>query len=192
MQKITKNTYEIELSEEQQILIVREISSELADTDFLGITGVLADAAMQQKDTCAEQIHKNPKAQNGWMPVRRKKHDNHCTTGGIYMQIVNATTEELVSELEKRNDNLYPLKEASEILALRDENNYVEGYIRIHINDMIDNDYEGFLDFISEKLVGSDLLMDVNYEVVAQAKKMFPNELILKVTGDASTIIESE
>ncbi len=108
------------------------------------------------------------------------------------MQIVNATTEELVSELEKRNDNLYPLKEASEILALRDENNYVEGYIRIHINDMIDNDYEGFLDFISEKLVGSDLLMDVNYEVVAQAKKMFPNELILKVTGDASTIIESE
>ncbi len=73
MQKITKNTYEIELSEEQQILIVREISSELADTDFLGITGVLADAAMQQKDTCAEQIHKNPKAQNGWMPVRRKK-----------------------------------------------------------------------------------------------------------------------
>ena len=57
---------------------------------------------------------------------------------------------------------------------------------------MIDNNYEGFLDFISEKLVGSNLLMDVNYEVVAQAKKMFPNELILEVTGDVSTIIEEE
>lgn len=104
----------------------------------------------------------------------------------------NATTEELVSELEKRYDNLYPIREASEVLASRDKNNYVEGYIQIHASDMIDNDYEGFLDFISEKLVGSDLLMDVNYEVVAQAKKMFLNELILKVTGDVSTIIEEE
>lgn len=107
-------------------------------------------------------------------------------------EIVNATTEELVSELERRYDSLYPIREASEVLASRDENNYVEGYIQIHISDMIDNDYEDFLDFISEKLVGSNLLMDVNYEVVAQAKKMFPNELILKVTGDVSTIIEEE
>lgn len=107
-------------------------------------------------------------------------------------EIVNATTEELVSELERRYDSLYPIREASEVLASRDENNYVEGYIQIHISDMIDNDYEGFLDFISEKLIGNDLLMDINYEVVAQAKKMFPNELILKVTGDVSTIIEEE
>ena len=116
--------------------------------------------------------------------------DNELTTANS--EIVNATTEELESELEKRNDSLYPIKEAAGIIAARDENNFVEGYIQIHISDMIDNDYEGFLEFISEKLVGSDLLMDVNYEVVAQAKKMFPNELILKVTGDASTIVESE
>ncbi len=116
--------------------------------------------------------------------------DNELTTANS--EIVNATTEELESELEKRNDSLYPFKEAADIIASRDENNFVEGYIQIHISDMIDNDYEGFLDFISEKLVGSDLLMDVNYEVVAQAKKIFPNELILKVTGDASTIVESE
>lgn len=116
--------------------------------------------------------------------------DNELTTANS--EIVNATTEELKSELEKRNDSLYPIKEAAEILASRDENNFVKGYIQIHISNMIDNNYEGFLDFISEKLVGSNLLMDVNYEVVAQAKKMFPNELILEVTGDVSTIIEEE
>lgn len=116
--------------------------------------------------------------------------DNELITANS--EIANATTEELKSELEKRNDNLYPIKEVVEIIASKDENNYVEGYIQIHISDMIDNDYEHFLDFISEKLVGNILLMDVNYEVVAQAKKMFPNELILKVTGDASAIIESE
>ncbi len=116
--------------------------------------------------------------------------DNELTTANS--EVVNATTEELEAELAKRNDCRYPFKEAADIIASRDENNYVEGYVQIHISDMIDNDYDGFLDLISEKLVDSDLLMDINYEVVAQAKKMFPDELILKVTGDASSIVEDE
>ena len=114
--------------------------------------------------------------------------DNKLTTANS--EIANATTEELKSELEKRNGILYPIKEASEVLASRDENNRVEGYIQIHISDIIDNDYEGFLDAISEKLVGSDLLMDVNYDVVGLADE--PNELILKVSGDVSMILENQ
>lgn len=89
---------------------------------------------------------------------------------------------------EGRND--FQLKSAEEVIASRDENNYVEGYVQIHISEMIDNDYEAFLDAISEELVGSDLLMDVNYDVVGLADE--PNELILKVSGDASAIVESE
>ena len=78
-------------------------------------------------------------------------------------------------------------RSAEEIIASRDENNYVEGYIQIHISDLIHNDHEGFLSVISEELVGSDLLMDVNYNAVGIADT---NELILKVTGDVSLILD--
>ena len=100
--------------------------------------------------------------------------------------LVTASTKELKEELSRREE--FPLKNAEEIIASRDENNYVEGYIRIHINDMISNDYEVFLDLISRYLVGSNLLMDINYNVVGLTDE--PNELILKVSGDVSSIIE--
>ncbi len=116
--------------------------------------------------------------------------DNELETANL--EIRNAATEELEKEVQKRNDLRFALKSADEILAARDENNYVEGFIQIHVSDLIDNDYETFLDIISENLVGSDLLMDVNYEVVALAGKEYPNELILKVSGDASTILEPD
>ena len=71
-----------------------------------------------------------------------------------------------------------------------DEDNYVEGYVQLHISDMIDNDYEVFLDILSEALVGSNLLMDVNYDVVGMADE--PNTLIFKVRGDVSNILDHE
>jgi len=79
---------------------------------------------------------------------------------------------------------------ASDILANRDDNNYVEGYVQLHISSLIDNDYESFLDLLSISLVDSDLLMDINYDVVALAEDK--NELIFRVSGDATTIIETE
>lgn len=81
-------------------------------------------------------------------------------------------------------------KDADEILADRDENDRVEGYVSLHISDIIDNDYEAFLDILSTELVGSDLLMDIDYNIVSLAED--PNTLILKVTGDASEILESD
>lgn len=77
-----------------------------------------------------------------------------------------------------------------EVIAKRDGNNYVEGYVQIHISDIIDNDFESFLDLLSNALVGSDLLMDINYDLVALADEK--NEVIFKVTGDISNILETE
>ena len=82
-------------------------------------------------------------------------------------------------------------KSAEEIIAARDGNNRVEGYISVHISDLINRNYEEFLDFISEELVGSVLLMGTEYEVVG-IDETVPNTLILKVSGDASMVIEED
>lgn len=100
--------------------------------------------------------------------------------------------EEFREETESRaNRNLFPVyREPEDIIASKDEDNYVEGYVQLHISDMIDNDHEAFLDILSEALVGSPLLMDVNYDVVGMASE--PNTLIFKVTGDVSDVLRSE
>ena len=67
-----------------------------------------------------------------------------------------------------------------------DENTYIEDNICIDLHTIIDNDLEGFLDIISEKLVGSPLLMDVSYSVVGTTED---GDIILKVSGDVSDII---
>ena len=79
-------------------------------------------------------------------------------------------------------------KSAKEVIASRNEDNYVEGYVQIHISDMIDNDLETFLDLLSLNLVGNELLMDINYDVVGLADE--PNTLVLKVRGDVSDVLE--
>lgn len=46
------------------------------------------------------------------------------------------------------------------------ENNLVDGVIAVHLANIIDNDLEGFLDLISKKMIGTLLLMVVQYRVV--------------------------
>ena len=53
---------------------------------------------------------------------------------------------------------------------------------------MIENDLDGFLDLISEKLTESPLLMDIGYEPVS----VFEEELYLLVSGDVSEILDEE
>ncbi len=90
-------------------------------------------------------------------------------------------TEEIKKSLQMNSED---------ILANRDENNYVEGYVQLHVSSLVDNDLEGFLDLLSVSLVGSELLMDINYDVVALGEDK--NDLIFKVRGDATTIVETE
>lgn len=72
-----------------------------------------------------------------------------------------------------------------EILKEKDENNYVSGVIAVPITNVIDADYEGFLDLISTKLVNSDCLMDIRYGVVGQTED---GDLLIEVSGDTSNL----
>lgn len=76
-----------------------------------------------------------------------------------------------------------------EIKQNKDENNYVEGIIPVSLSNIIDNDLEGFLDIISEDLVGRPTLMDVNYSVVGHQDEW---TVLIKVSGDASQILDEE
>lgn len=69
-----------------------------------------------------------------------------------------------------------------------DANGYLVGVVAIDLSDAIDNDLEGWLDILSEKLTGSPLLMDISYGVVGHDG----DELHVKVTGDISQVIECE
>ena len=76
----------------------------------------------------------------------------------------------------------------NEMKKQMNENDRVTGLVRVSLCDIIDNDLEGFLDILSEGLTGSPLLMDIDYNV----DHAEDNDLIIHVTGDASTIIETE
>lgn len=67
-------------------------------------------------------------------------------------------------------------------------NNKVKGIVAISVSDMIDNDLEGFLDILSETLVGNPCLMDINYNLVATKDGI----IYIEVIGDASEIIRMD
>lgn len=63
------------------------------------------------------------------------------------------------------------------------ETGYVSGEVLVDVNDIVDYDLEGFLDILSERLIGSDLLSDINYQVAGHIP---PQTLKVTVTGDIS------
>ena len=80
-----------------------------------------------------------------------------------------------------------PLSEVT-IRKYMDKDNYISGVIKIHISDMIDNDFEDFLDFISTELVGNELLMNIDYKVLGLCEDE-ENTLYLLVSGDVSNVL---
>ena len=80
-----------------------------------------------------------------------------------------------------------PLSEVT-IRKHMDKDNYISGVIKIHISDMIDNDFEDFLDFISTELVGNELLMNIDYKVLGLCEDE-ENTLYLLVSGDVSNVL---
>lgn len=74
------------------------------------------------------------------------------------------------------------------VCRYKDDNNYIRGIVKVELSDLIENDLDGFLDLISEKLTESPLLMDIGYEPVS----VFEEELYLLVSGDVSEILDEE
>lgn len=74
------------------------------------------------------------------------------------------------------------------VCRYKDDNNYIRGIVKVELSDLIENDLDGFLDLISEKLTRSPLLMDIGYEPVS----VFEEESYLLVSGDVSGILDEE
>lgn len=76
-----------------------------------------------------------------------------------------------------------------EIKRRMDEDKYIKGVVAVELSEIIDNDFEGFLDILSERLLHSANLMDINYSVVGHADD---STLHILVSGDVSEAIEEE
>lgn len=74
-----------------------------------------------------------------------------------------------------------------EMKRMMAETGQIEAIVPIAIADLIDYDFESFLDIISKRATGSDALMDIHYEAV---QLINANVLAFRVTGDASTILD--
>lgn len=77
---------------------------------------------------------------------------------------------------------------AEEIPALLDEEGSITVIIEVGLDELTDNDLEGVLDIISDKVLGSCLLMGFSYEVSGVAS---PQSVYMKVTGDPSQALQN-
>lgn len=67
------------------------------------------------------------------------------------------------------------------------DNNIVHGWVSLPLNQIIKHDFDDFLDQLSFKLTGTELLSGTNYELVCNNDE----NLIFYVEGDISLILES-
>jgi hypothetical protein len=75
-----------------------------------------------------------------------------------------------------------------EMLNIKDEFSFIKGIVRMDITDIADDGFETFLDNLSEKLTGTDILMDISYRVVGHER----NSVLIEVIGDASEILYND
>lgn len=68
--------------------------------------------------------------------------------------------------------------------------NYVNEVVPVSLHDLIDNDLEGFLDIVSEQLLGDlGVLSDISYEVVGSG---ISDDVHIRVEGYAELFDEME
>lgn len=75
-----------------------------------------------------------------------------------------------------------------EILIVMDEDCILEGKVKVELSHIIDGDLESFLDLLDEKLTGSLMLQEINYEMIKCIPK--ENSIIFNVSGDISDRID--
>ena len=68
-------------------------------------------------------------------------------------------------------------------IKAKSADNYVEEVVPVSLSDLIDNDLEGFLDIVSEQLLGEQgMLSDISYDVVGSGVS---DDIHIKVAGYA-------
>lgn len=81
---------------------------------------------------------------------------------------------------------------ARELEAKMDEKCFVTGYVAVPLNDMINAEFEEFLDLLSVKLTGGELLMEISYQAVSILNTDDDNNVVIKVHGNVSEILSEE
>lgn len=74
----------------------------------------------------------------------------------------------------------------AEMKKIVDEDNFGSVQVLVELDDMIDNDLEGLLDILVER-IGAPLLMNVGYKVVGVEDEY---TVVMEVTGDFSEVFE--
>jgi len=74
-----------------------------------------------------------------------------------------------------------------EIRENMDENGFVTGKVLVHVSEMVNFDIEELMDYLSESLVGSPLLSDVDYSVAGAVPET--NSIIIEVTGSVELVL---
>ena len=68
--------------------------------------------------------------------------------------------------------------------------NYIEEVVPVSLHDLIDNNLEGFLDIVSEQLLGEQgVLSDIGYEVVGSGMS---DDVHIRITGYAELFDEMD
>lgn len=80
-----------------------------------------------------------------------------------------------------------PLRQDQAERMMEDHGGYIEGTVAIDIDYMINNDSESFLDLLSQKLTGTELLQDISYRVVGHKS---PGTIYMQVRGNPSEALE--
>ena len=60
------------------------------------------------------------------------------------------------------------------------EGGLISGVVKVKLRDIINNDFEGFLDILSENLIGNPCLMGIDYKIVGYEDDSL---LHIKATG---------
>lgn len=103
---------------------------------------------------------------------------DNCDGSDFDWRVLNTTCENILTE---------PLSMRDIILQTTEDNTYVEGNVVIDVDDMIGHNLDEFLDILEYKLVGNNVLMDIDYTPVDITNRM----IIIHVSGDAVTILDN-
>ena len=96
---------------------------------------------------------------------------------------------DLKNDLETVPPTLEKPYTEEEIRRLRDKDGYIEGCVAVPLSDIINSDFEEFLDLLALKLVDNVLLMDINYTAVGISDTDAGDaNIIIKVSGDTSEL----
>jgi hypothetical protein len=72
------------------------------------------------------------------------------------------------------------VKLPNERIALCDDDDYTEIFgVVVSLSSIINSDFEGFLDMLSEEATGSESMQDISYSLIG----VLDGDLVFKVTG---------